>query len=513
MKADTEESLDDGCVSSWDQEGRRPQTKEASAAGGTELTPAPAERHVLFITFGFPPSLEMGARSCAQIARYLPVYGWQPVVLTIKDELIEKEYRGSAEPSYSHSSQLTVVKTGIWPHPLDFYRWTKSRVSSFRGLPDDARGGAPGESDSLQLREGKRKGKLRNLLLSLLKIPDMHTGWLIPGVAGGLRAIRKYKPKVILSSMPFFTAHLIGYIVARLTGLPWAAHFRDPFATTAKPILNPETLPQRLYLALERLVVRRADRIICVTEEHSASLRNAYPQEPAEKFLSVPNGFDAEEWTEIDSERAGRPETSGPRDNDKFVILYAGQFYHMRSPVPLFRALRSLLDAGDIEAKHLQVDLVGWCELSEGRSVSAIAAEMALQDCVNIVGPKDRPEILRRMTRADLLLLLAEGWSIQIPGKTYEYLKAGRPILALTSEGALANMIRRTNSGWSVDPSDHEGIKSAIGECYRHWRAGQMARVADPVTVASFDRRLTTGRLSECLNQLVALKAGVPIDS
>jgi glycosyltransferase involved in cell wall biosynthesis len=508
MKADTEESLDEGYVEeSWNHEGRGRQAHVASAAGKTDPASAagPAARHVLFVTYGFPPSLEMGARSCAQIARYLPLYGWQPVVLTIRDELIEKEYRGTAEPSYSESSQLSIVKTGIWPHPLDFYRWAKSRFSSSQNSADEEPASGTAENGNVQSREGGATTKLRNLSLSLLKIPDMHTGWLMPGVIDGLRAIRKYKPKVILSSMPFFTAHLIGYLLSRFSGLPWVAHFRDPFVTTPTSKSNPRTVAERLNLALEGIIVRRADRIICVTEEHSATLRDAYPQESPDKFLSVPNGFDGQEWKEIDRERAVVSKTAGPNGN-KFVILYAGQFYHKRSPEPLFRAMQALVESGDIDPKHLQVDLVGWCDTAEGRSVPAMAVEMGLQDCVNIVGPKERPETLRRMTRADLLLLLAEGWSIQIPGKTYEYLKAGRPILALTTEGSLANIVRRTHSGWSVDPSDHEGIKSAIHECYGHWLSGRTARSADPATVAGFDRRVTTGRLGAYLDELVALK-------
>ncbi len=82
-----------------------------------------------------------------------------------------------------------------------------------------------------------------------------------------------------------------------------------------------------------------------------------------------------------------------------------------------------------------------WCETSEGRSVREMAVNLGLSECVNILGPRSRKETIRRIRQADLLLLLAERFVIQIPGKTYEYLRAGRPILALTSEGALANFL------------------------------------------------------------------------
>ena len=98
-----------------------------------------------------------------------------------------------------------------------------------------------------------------------------------------------------------------------------------------------------------------------------------------------------------------------------------------------------MIDSGEIEREQVRVDLVGWCETSEGRSVREMAVNLGLSECVNILGPRSRQETIRRIRQADLLLLLAERFVIQIPGKTYEYLRAGRPILALTSEGALAN--------------------------------------------------------------------------
>jgi hypothetical protein len=130
-------------------------------------------------------------------------------------------------------------------------------------------------------------------------------------------------------------------------------------------------------------------------------------------------------------------------------------------------------------------------------------ADANLQGCINMVGPRGRQETLRRMTEADLLLLLAENLSIQIPGKTYEYLKAGRPILAFTSEGSLSHLIRTTGCGWSLEPTDHEGIRAALHECYSQWKLGQVSHVCDQDTVARFDRRLTTGQIGKLFDELI----------
>ena len=101
-----------------------------------------------------------------------------------------------------------------------------------------------------------------------------------------------------------------------------------------------------------------------------------------------------------------------------------------------------------------------------------------------------------------MLLLLAERFVIQIPGKTYEYLRAGRPILALTSEGALADFLLRTGAGWVVNPKDNAGILAAVRERYRQWKEGRIIRVADPVVVRAFDRRALAGRLGDLFDRL-----------
>jgi len=101
------------------------------------------------------------------------------------------------------------------------------------------------------------------------------------------------------------------------------------------------------------------------------------------------------------------------------------------------------------------------------------------------------------MVGSGLLLLLAEGLSLQIPGKTYEYLRAGRPILALTSEGSLADLLRKTGGAWVVDPSDEAGIADAVRTAYQAWKHQLAVPMANRALVTSFDRRLLAGRFAE----------------
>src|SRR5215813_7927568 len=476
-------------------ESRRHSLERSASSVSSASVPAPERtpRRLLFIAYQFAPSLEMGARSCVQIARYLPRHGWSPVVLTAQEKYVEERYRGSDDDIAELGLPDAIVRTRLLPHPLDFYRWIRSAL---RRNPQDAGGADAAETAIVVDGTPVEKGKLRRLILSALCMPDIYAGWILPAIVAGLKAARESKAEQIFSSGPFWTNHLVGLALSYLTGLPWTAHFRDPWITGnwQAPTSSWAT---RLNRWLERIVVTRATAVVSVTEEHSAAFRRTYPRLPADKFFTVPNGYDNGEWEESPAETRREQESEG-----KFLISYTGKFYIERDPQPLFRALKTLIDSGEIEREQVRVDLVGWCETSEGRSVREMAVNYGLNDCVNILGPRGRPETIRRMKQADLLLLLAERFVIQIPGKTYEYLRAGRPILALTSEGALADFMRRTGAGWVVDPKDDAGVLAAVRERIRQWKAGDPGPSADPEVVAGFDRRKLAGRLAEVFYHL-----------
>src|SRR5262247_2539049 len=120
-------------------ESRRHSFKSSASSDGVASVAAPERtpRRLLFIAYQFAPSLEMGARSCTQIARYLPLHGWSPVVLTAQEKYIEDRYRGSGDEIAEFGLPDAIVRTRLLPHPFDFYRWLKSAL---RRKPQDAGG-------------------------------------------------------------------------------------------------------------------------------------------------------------------------------------------------------------------------------------------------------------------------------------------------------------------------------------------------------------------------------------
>ncbi|HEY3066268.1 MAG TPA: glycosyltransferase [Methylomirabilota bacterium] len=457
------------------------------ASGADDLgRPTKVKRALLVVTFDFPPSLEVGAHACSQLARYLPDYGWEPVVLTV-----DERYLTNRDPKEQRSFPGVIVRTAALPHPLQVWRRVR-RLQRGAGEGVDVDGNLAGKG-----------GRTRRWVLSILKTPDIFTGWLPIAVVQGIREVRRRDVRHIFSSAPYWTNHLVALCIAAATGRPWTAHFRDPWIGIPqwKPVSR---LSMAIEERMEHLVVTRATSIVCVTEEHATLLRERYPELPPEKFTIVTNGFDEGEWEDLP------PLGTGPGERRAFVLTYAGSFYQARNPLPVFQALRRLIAAGELTEQAVRVELIGWCDVAEGALVREAARTVGLEDVVHFVGALSRQETLPRLLESDLLLLLAEAQPYQIPGKTYEYLRAGRPILALTRAGAVAQLLRGLPGAHVVDPDDIAGIAAAVRDVYGHWREGRTGPLPARDFVTQFDRRRLAGLLADVFERATPSTAPAP---
>jgi hypothetical protein len=424
----------------------------------------------------------VGAQSCDQICRYLSSYGWRVTVLTVRERHIE-DPAAEIQPFPG-----VVTRTDLLPHPLFLYRRLRA------GFPRKRNGEA--REAELGMEPPASNGRLRRWLLSMLMLPDSYTSWIPTAVAAGLREIRRERVDCLFSSGPWWTNHIVGFCLARMTGLPWVAHFRDPW--TQGPWLKPTSdWSVRIEKALERLVLRSADTVVCVTDAHASLLRRSHPDLDPGKFVSIPNGYDGTEWASPNGKPDGAQHEGG--EKDRFVITYAGNLYAKRTPYPLFASLRSLIDSGEAVREHFRIELIGNCYAAGDAPVPDMAASFGLETQVDLPGFLGRKETLRRVARSNLLLLLAEDWPYRIPAKTYEYLRAGRPILALTTEEALVDLLSRTGGAWVADPTRPEEIRAALKQAYSLWKEGRDQPGPRPDLVASFDRRVLAGRLAQVL--------------
>lgn len=451
-----------------------------------------AKRPLLLIHFHFPPDGLVGGQSVAKFAKYLPEFGWEPFVLTAQERY------------YTHLDPTTTEDVRGWDlvrrtrrilHPRYVYLALKALLSACT---------RSGSAATQPVAAMKKRSNLRRTLSSLLTLPDDLTGWIPSAVFTGLLLIRRHRIDRLFSSGPPWTNHLVGYALKRLTGVRWAACFRDPW-TLAKATLAPEdmcALSLGLEQRLERAVVSFADAVICVNDFHREAMIAGFPDLSPAKFLTIPNGYDPEDFAHLDGTAPSPP-------TDRFIVTYTGTLEYNRTPRHLFTAVRRLIDKRVLCPEELQLRFIGHCALAEGQSVAKMAEEHGLGSVVSLRPTVPRREALRAMVGSHLLLLLAHDWVLQVPAKAYQYLRAGRPILALAPEGATADLIGRSGAGVVVDPYDVDGIAAHLERYLVQFKQGLPFRGGDPEFVSRFDCRRLTGALSSLLGGLGCPGGGV----
>lgn len=409
-------------------------------------------KKILLISYHFPPSTEVGGLRIAHFARYLPEFGWQTTVLTVKDEYIEKRDR----QKQGELESMKIYKAGRLPTTSDLYLGIKKRLGGWvrKRSASDARA----KADS-RLPRGLDPGpetvgqKLRRYLLSFMTLPDPYRNWTLPALIAAVRLIRRERIDCILTSCPPYSVHLVGLMAKWLTGVRWVADFRDPWMTACSKALY-FTCDASLGVErwMERSVVKNADLVAANTERLYEAFRKAYPSLPADRFACITNGYDGRLFSKImhlDKEKV-------------FTIIYTGTLYFGRTPEPVFRAVQELIQEGRIQLESIRFRLVGHCRSVEGRSIDEVISQYHLKEVVEVLDPVPYVRAIEMIRQSHLALLLAPNQPYQIPAKAYDYMGIGTKILAIAEEGATADLIRSTGVGGAFSPSDIEGIKKFV---------------------------------------------------
>lgn len=307
----------------------------------------------------------------------------------------------------------------------------------------------PVDVDLLQRAFWKLKWNAAAKFVVGMYFPDLGAGWAPRAYLHGRRLLKEGGFDAVVSSGPPHSAHLAAMRLAEEFDLPFIADFRDewsdnPYAAFATP------LHRAGVERLEHAVLARADRVLTVTDYCARRLAKRAPS--PEKVHTLVNGY---------SEKSFPPFTYAP--NATFTIAYVGTFYGMNSPVYFFRALEDLVTSGRLPASRVRFVHAG---------MGSYDVPAALKNIVERKGFVPHPEATALMQRADLLMLTIPD-PAPLSGKIFEYLRSGRPVLAITpTEGALAGLVNETSGGDVAAPDDHAAICAAIERRYRDWESG-----------------------------------------
>ena len=412
-------------------------------------------KHVLMIAYHYPPlSGSSGIQRTLRFSQDLLRFNWQPSVLSAHPRAFEKVHD-------------------------DLLKEIPDKVDVQRAFALDAR----------------RHLSLFNRYPGWIARPDRWISWLFGALATGFRMIRRHRPDVIWSTYPIATAHLIGYWLSRLSGIPWVADFRDPMAHVGYP---PDKATWDSYLAVERKVFAQASRMVFTTPGAAKLYTQRYPA-AAERIKVIENGYDEASFASLVLvEDAAQPALNP----GKFTLLHSGIVYpEWRNPKELFAALRRLMDAGLVDRHHFRLRF----RASENPNfLELLVSAYGLADVVQILPPVGYKTALAEMCAADgLLVLQSVDCCDQIPAKVYEYVRANKPVLGLCgTSGDTADVLRQAGFKHLSPLERSEPIGAALVDFLNDIRDGT-STASNRKFVESASRRSKAKDLSELFNAVL----------
>jgi hypothetical protein len=409
------------------------------------------DNRVLLTAFHFPPqAASSGIQRTLSFSRHLGSNGWEPMVL-------------SASPraySVQNPSQLASV-----PQQLVVRRAFALDTKRHIGI----------------------KGRYPEALA----LPDRWISWWFAAVPTGLSLIRKYKPRVLWSTFPIATSHLIALALHRMTGLPWVADFRDPMLQSSYPVSRPQ---RSVYAWIERQTITRCSAAVFTTHSARDSYRERFPQLPPEKFHVIENGYDEDGF--------GDQQPVATKPGARITLIHSGVLYQTgRDPSPFLAAIAALRDAGKVSTATLRVVLRAPGEIAE---VQAMVDKCQVGDIVAVEPPVPYREALAEMLGADALIVFqGTPFNTQIPAKIYEYFRARKPILGLVDTSGETCRVLRAAGFDSVAQMDNSTAILPVLERFIDDVRHERAYIATEELIASSSRTHRASQLATVLNQAV----------
>ena len=438
-------------------------------------------RRALFVSYFFPPLGGGGVPRAQKLAKYLPAFGWEPHVLTVRDGFWSA---WDPTPLSELPPEVRIHRTPILMPGI-----AAKRLLSRLGLRD-ARADACADAPSVR-EKGTWPERAREIFRKAVYVPDEFIGWLPFAVHAGRRIVREQGIEAVISTSPPHTAHLAARAIARAAGIPWVADFRD--AWTRDPYFRHGAgWRGGVERALERRVVRDATRIVTVSDPIREAFLADHPALDPHAVQVIPNGFDPDDFRggALREEILPRPE--------RFTVVYAGGLISHDSPRVFLEALAACARAG---GPRVEAIFAG----TEQAEIRAEAERAGVADRVRMAGYLPAREACALMRAADATLLLLRdhpGADGVLSGKIFQYLGSGRPILALAPEGAAADLVRKTGAGIVLAPHDAPGVARALHAWARAKAEGKPVEGANREATAPYTRRRAAERFAAILNDL-----------
>jgi glycosyltransferase involved in cell wall biosynthesis len=423
---------------------------------------------ILIITYYWPPAGGPGVQRWLKFVKYLPDFGIQPVVYIpenptypIIDKILVKEVSEKA---------IIIRHKIIEPYQIaSFFSKNKTKKISSGIIPNK--------------KKQSFLDKLFLLIRGNLFIPDARVFWVKPSVRFLEKYIAENSIDTIVTSGPPHSLHLIGLELKQKTNVKWIADFRDPWTTIGyHKSLRLSNYASKKHKFLEHKVLNAADNII-VTSKTTKTEFEAITLKPIEV---ITNGYDIEDTDKQDLDA-------------KFSLAHIGSFLSERNPAILWESLVALLSEIPDFNKHLEIKLIG----AVSQEVLETITQFGLNPYVNNLGYVSHADAIAHQKKSQALLLIeidSEETRSIIPGKLFEYMVSGRPVIAIGPiHSDFEEIISHTNTGVFLHYSEKEKLKNVILDYYNQYLEGKLK--SNGVGLQKYSRKSLTKELVELLSK------------
>ncbi len=418
-------------------------------------------KKVLFITYYWPPSGKASLQWPLKIIKHLPKFEWQPFVLTVEDDTFSDE-----DITFLNQvpENLKVIRTKAF-EPFNVYK-------KFTGKEKNTRLVA---SETISTKNKSLAHRLSLWIRMNLFIPDARIGWYFPAVKGGSKLLRDEKIDAIVSIGPPHTAHLIAKKLSIKYKIPHIPVFIDPWVDIAYyQNFKRNSITLKIDNHLEKSVLQNAASAVFVTK----TMKNDYE----EKYQFLKNkaqvlywGYSEEDFSEIEMSK---------RNGNQKILIHAGNLFSYQNPKNLWHQIKNEIENGN----PIKIKFIGTVDSDIVKSISSAG----LDAFTEYLGFLPYKKMLTEVCNADFLLVCATE-PRHVPGKLYEYLRAGKPIIAYGDNNEeVKNILSETNAGMMF--SYNEDGK----EFFNNY--SKFGSISDKII--RFEREEISKSLSEILNSV-----------
>jgi glycosyltransferase involved in cell wall biosynthesis len=432
-----------------------------------------SQKKVLIVTYYWPPLGGSGVQRWLKFVKYLDQAGWETFVLTPENPSFSV-----SDPSLASDipPNTEVLRLPIW-EPYDAF----FKLSGLFGKKK------PGTTDMIAAGKKSFFQRVSGWVRGNVFIPDPRMFWVKPASSFLNDFVKSNGIDKIITTGPPHSIHLIGLRLKKKNPqLKWIADFRDPWSEwDLLDTLSLTDFARRKHRSLERQVLQMADRVITIAPYHVKRFESS----GGRKVDLVTNGFDTDDFDQVKKVRTA-----------KFTIRHTGVVDELRDPRPFMMALKKVVLENSEMSGNVIVEFIGSVNSSFR---NFIANDTVLKPLVKFTSTVPHKELLQLYGQTDLLLLVLAHTALapgNLPGKFFEYLASGIPILAVGPvDGDAADVLMKSNAGDIFSREDETGMMGMLRKHYDLWKKGGAPSTTD---ASMFTRKKLTDQLIGILDSL-----------